>query len=389
MRFLFLAPTVDLSSGTGDATHVREEARCLSQFGTEVFLIVGRSGDIVLLGPKVVVRHSGYRRRFDSSVDLVQYLLHLGWAFVVACRLCRRSPPNVIYERHVFLDIGPLLSRLTNIPSVSELNGLVADERGELDPGTLRQNGVIRWVESSLLRGHRGYVCVTSDLARFAKNVARPRGSDILVAGNGVDVERFTPGQAQPSSLGLPDGRYVVFAGQLVPGQGLRSLLDAMQIVVTREPSARLLVVGGGPDLSNLARLAEAKGLLRNVFFRGPVRHEDVPSYLRVAQVCVAPKNPVRMTSPIKVFEYLAAGKPIVVTDSVELAGIIATEGLGAVVKYGDTNDLASALLKFLQNPILCEETGLRGRHWVQQHQSWEQITARIAEFVQNLGMQH
>jgi len=91
------------------------------------------------------------------------------------------------------------------------------------------------------------------------------------------------------------------------------------------------------------------------------------------------------MTSPIKVFEYLAAGKPIVITDTVELAGIVTTEGLGAVVRYGDTNNMASALLKFLQNPILSEEVGLRGRTWVEQNQSWERITARIVDFLQNL----
>ncbi len=385
MRVLFLAPTVNLSSGTGDATHVREEARCLSRLGNEVFLIVGRSQGSTFLPSRIKVRASGYRRTFNSSADLIQYVLNLTRAFVLACRVCRRFRPHFIYERHVFLDIGPLLSRLTNIPSVSELNGLVANERGELDPATVRRGSAIRWVESSFLRGHSGYVCVTSDLATFASEIAGGRESAVLVAGNGVDVERFTPGKVPPSSLGLPDGHYIVFVGQLVPWQGLRWLLDSMQIVVEKEPCARLLVVGGGPDLRPLRRIVDDRGLRHNILLHGPIRYEDVPTFLRVAQVCVAPKNPTRMTSPIKVFEYLAAGKPIVITDTVELAGIVTTEGLGAVVRYGDTNNMASALLKFLQNPILSEEVGLRGRTWVEQNQSWERITARIVDFLQNL----
>ena len=385
MRFLFLAPTVDLSGGTGDATHVGEEVRGLSGLGNQVLLIAGRGGDATTPPAGVEIHAAGYRRTFDFAGDVVRYIVSTLRTFILACYLARKFRPEIIFERHAFIDIGPLIARITNVRSISELNGLVANESGELYPRRRRQSGIVSRLESFSLSGHAGFVCVTDQLARFASGLTSANPSRILVAGNGVDVNRFTPGVVQPSQLNLPEGHYIVFTGELAAWQGLHWLLSSMEFVVKEEPLTRLLIIGDGPELDTLVRIVHERRLNQNVLFLGRIPHAKVPEYLQVARVCVAPKNPGRVTSPIKVFEYLASGKPIVVTDTVELADLIESEGLGEVVKYGDTKGLSVALLKFLQQPDISAKVGLRGRKWVESNRSWDRVALDVSEFVRGL----
>ena len=137
--------------------------------------------------------------------------------------------------------------------------------------------------------------------------------------------------------------------------------------------------------MDSLVRIVHERRLDRNVLFQGRIRHAKVPEYLQVAKVCVAPKSPGRVTSPIKVFEYLASGKPIVITETVELAESARREGFGEVVRYGDTRGLSNALLKFLRNPQLSMDAGLRGRRWVEENRSWSRVAETVADFVQHV----
>ena len=173
--------------------------------------------------------------------------------------------------------------------------------------------------------------------------------SQVIVEGDGVDLQRF---EKMPESVSakaewkVPVDRPVIgYVGSLVTRgtmeKGVKELIEAVALlkekIVGQERSfptifsAYLWIIGGPRDaISRYRRLAEKKGLTKeDIRFEGPIKSDRVPSALAACDVCVYPAPASkhaffqRDTSPLKVFEYLAAGKPTVCADIPPLRGVI------------------------------------------------------------------
>jgi len=386
VRILFLAPTIRLGDTTGDAIHVSEEVTGLQAKGNRLMVLVGNRGELDPLAAGTDLYELEFERSYESFRDLARYAITALKALGLAVLLSRNFHPQAIYERHVFLDLGPFLSKLFRVPCVVELNGLASVERPGYDARLMRLSHFISWLECATLRRHSAYVCVTNQLANLVRSLPRSESAaKIIVTGNGADVRLFTPGNAPPADFGLPSGKYVVFVGHLVKWQGLDWMVRAMSDVVATIPSAHLLIIGMGPEMTNLKSLVHQLSLDNKVTFQGPVRHSDVPPFLRLASVCVSPATAesggageLKGSSPIKIFEYMAAGKPVILTRIGEISDVIDREHLGTVVEFGDTLALTAAVCKYLEGGGVAREDGMRGRDWVVENQSWERIVERI-----------
>jgi glycosyltransferase involved in cell wall biosynthesis len=146
------------------------------------------------------------------------------------------------------------------------------------------------------------------------------------------------------------------YAGHLYSWKGVDVLLDA----IARLPRARGLIVGGHsaePDLARTKSVAERLGVADRVTFTGLVEPARVAQLLRQADVLVLP-NPAsaistRYTSPLKLFEYMAAGRPIVASDLPSIREVL-RDGVNAMlVPPGDPGALASAIDRLLTDPGL------------------------------------
>jgi glycosyltransferase involved in cell wall biosynthesis len=180
----------------------------------------------------------------------------------------------------------------------------------------------------------------------------------ILVARDGVHLSRFR-NQPSPSTarmhLGVPvDMPAIVYAGQLYRWKGVDTLIEAMQHL----PDAQLLVVGG--DHANLPRIESLvqKHAPGRVRLTGTVPHHAVPFYLAAADVLVLPNSGEqtisrRYTSPLKLFEALAAGRPIVASDIPSLREVLEPDRNALLVKPDDPGALAEGLRTLLDDPQL------------------------------------
>jgi glycosyltransferase involved in cell wall biosynthesis len=222
--------------------------------------------------------------------------------------------------------------------------------REPADPAKARRLGRR---EARVWRRAGGFVTTTAGIRQAFERAHGPRPR-VRVVPNGCDVpaERRFPGLAaeRPSR--------VVYAGQLYPWKGVDVLVDAM----TQVPEARLVVLGGlegEPDLARVRALVAARGLATRTEMKGTLPQAEVASELARAAVVVAPFLHTAMTeshtSPLKAFEALAAGRPIVASSLPSSREFLRDGENALLVPPGDPAALAAALRRLLADPALAE----------------------------------
>jgi len=205
--------------------------------------------------------------------------------------------------------------------------------------------------ESRVWRRAEGYVTLTS--AHRSELVARfgPREAAVVPDGTRLPrVRRFEPPPAGPPTVG--------YAGHLYPWKGVDVLIDA----IARRPDLRGLVVGGQPgerDLARLQALAHARGVAGRVEFTGWRPPQDVAASLARCHALALPnvRSTIseRYTSPLKLFDYLAAGRPIVASDLPAIREVLTDQVNGLLVEPGRADVLADALGRVLDDRALAE----------------------------------
>jgi glycosyltransferase involved in cell wall biosynthesis len=263
------------------------------------------------------------------------------------CAIPRAMRPPVVYESHGYA------------PEVAAaLPELVATAR-KPSPGKLARLGRR---EADVWRRAEGYVTITAALAKELSGRLGTR-EHIAVIPDGArvkegDTRQFSREPREESSVPVSPAPVVAYAGHLYPWKGVDVLLEAL----SRVPDAQGLIVGGHgaePDLARLQELARRLGIGPRVTFTGLVEPARVSGLLHRARVLVLP-NPasaisLRYTSPLKLFEYLAAGRAIVASDLPSIREVV-HDGVEAVlVAPGDPDALARGIRRVLDDPDLAD----------------------------------
>jgi phosphatidylinositol alpha-mannosyltransferase len=199
---------------------------------------------------------------------------------------------------------------------------------------------------------------------------------DYKVIPNGVDVERFA--RAVPIARwqdGVPN---LLFVGRFEPRKGLLELLKAFRAVRRNGYRARLLVVGSGP-LEREARRYVATRRLGEVEFLGRVSDEEKAALYRTADVYVSPATG-RESFGIVLLEAMAAGSAIVCSDIHGYKGVVRRGEQALLVPPRDTQALAGALGRLLDDPELRERMGRSGSERVREF-SWERVTEKVDDY--------
>jgi len=371
LNILFLALDVDLAQNRGDAVHVCEAARFLGRRGNLVSLVTATQPDSVpSLGPSV----HAYRRPDGTDIAVVRF----------CSRIARADRPDVIYERRLSPKVAFAVSRLTGSPFVVEVNGVEEEaamqRRSPRSPATPLK----RRARSVMFRRALLVVAVTEALAEVVRERHRLPSDRVVVIPNGVDSEAFRPMDPTKArlTLGWTEGNWIVFVGNLVPWQGLEFLLQAAPHVLRTHPTARIAIVGDGMSRPTLENLAKEIGLGGRLTFTGTVPHESVPLYIGASTVCVAPftlaRNQATGVSPLKLFEYLSCGRPVVASDVPGILAVLEESGGGVTVPAEDAGALAVALAHMLDDPARARAMGQRGREYAAAHCGWSENAERL-----------
>jgi glycosyltransferase involved in cell wall biosynthesis len=298
-------------------------------------------------------------RAVGTSRSDVLFTRDLGVAALLQ-RIPRTARPPLVYESHGYA------------PAVAAaLPGLVAT-------ATVPSSHKVRRLarrEARVWQHAEGYVTITEALRREmeARHGARPH---VAVIADGVRLEQT----GRPAARAAATPAVVAYAGHLYVWKGVDVLLAAL----ARLPQTRGLVIGGHPQEPDLARvqaLATGLGIAERITFTGLVEPARVGELLRAADVLALP-NPssaisTLFTSPLKLFEYMASGRPIVASDLPSIREVLHHEVDALLVTPGDPAALAAGIERVLADPVLARRLAEAALHAVPKY-SWDRRAARL-----------
>jgi glycosyltransferase involved in cell wall biosynthesis len=284
---------------------------------------------------------------------------------------------DCVYERYSLWSYAAMeFAKAGQLPGLLEVNAPLIDEQAQYRV-LIDRVGALRVAERAF-GAATSLLAVSAQVAGWLEAFPAARGK-IHVVPNGIRPERF-PADATPA-LPAPAGVFTVgFVGTLKAWHGLSVLVDAFAQLYRQHSATRLLIVGDGPERENVSSALAQCGLQHAAVFTGAVSPEQVPGLLACMDVAVAP-YPALSTfyfSPLKVYEYMAAGVAVVASRIGQLQTLIEHEEDGILVSPGDALDLAEALERLLNDQALRQRLGRTARAKVLRDHTWDAVADRI-----------
>jgi glycosyltransferase involved in cell wall biosynthesis len=350
MRVAYLStdPGIAYGGTKGASVHLGELAAALAGEGAEVLVLVARIAPGAPEPPPGVIveplpgpgKGASAAERVSADPDLQAWLE----------RRLERFAAAALYERIALHSAaGSAAARRLRIPHLVELNAPLLEEAARYR--TLPEPAVADLLERSVLRGADLVLAVSGPLARYARGRGAGR---VAVCPNGVDVDVFTPVPTLPAR---PPS--AVFTGTLRPWLGVDVLADAWRMLGAGAPP--LTVVGDGPGRA----LLEAVGAR----VTGALPHARVSAALAAADIGIAPYSAGAPAyfSPVKLFEYLAAGLAVVAADIPGVSEVV-DRRTAVLVPPGDPEALAGAGASLAADRRRLVRLGRAGRALALQH---------------------
>lgn len=320
--------------------------------------------------------------RSQKEVGPLQRLLEFLRVQILLWWRARKKRVDALYIRWHFASYPTALwGRWRGIPVVQEVNGPYEDLFIAW-PWTRR----LAWLFILLMRSQfsmaDAVIAVTPQLAAWVRNEAGH--SRVYVVPNGANTELFRPDAEVDPALQVPPYPYVIFFGALAPWQGMEIMFKALDHPAW-PGSVRLVVVGEGVERASVEEVASQT---ERLVYLGPQPYSRMPGLIANAIAGLSPQsNKSHRAStglfPLKLFETLACGVPVIVTDFPAMSDFVREYQCGIVIPQDDPASLAQAVAYLYEHPAERKAMGLRGREVVERDHSWDQraaLTERVLE---------
>lgn len=362
--------------GGGSVAHTAGVIDGLRQLGVEIPVV---SSDHLagVAEPVTVVPPTTW---FDGLLREAEELAYNVGFLRVAWQRARQLKPDAIYQRHTaFNVVGAVLSRLLRVPLVLEFNSSEVWKGRHW--GGLHLPRVAALVEEINLRAADRIVVVSRPLrdSLVAEGVTSDK---VLVNPNGVDPRQFEPengGEAARTRFGLSGGIVVCFSGTFGVWHGIPTLAAVIPKLLEARPQVRWLLLGDGP----LRHLVEPLATPGRVVLTGLVPHAEMPDHLAAADILVSPHGRQAdggefFGSPTKLFEYMAAGRPIVASAVGQIAEVLQDGQTALLVPPDDPESLAQAIARLIDDACLRQRLAVAARAAAEERHTWRQNAERL-----------
>lgn len=376
-------------------------AEALAAAGHEVYVMAGipnyRSSGMVFEGYRrklfmkerfsnYTVLRSAYYTVPRNQSRWLQALSYLSFAPGAFCNGLRVGRLDVVLATSppIFTSLAAmLLAFLYRAKFVFDIRDLWPDEIVAFGAVTDRSLAV-RAVKALERRVYRRADLICCTTRPFVETVVErgAKADKTKYLPNGADTDVFHPLAASnpvAARFGFQDRFVVMYTGALGIKHGLQTILEVARMLED-EPDIVFAFVGGGARESELRQRAE-RMQLKNIVFLGEQQVTDVPFLIARANVCISsllPSPYLEKIVSVKIYEYLACGKPVIGLHSGETARVLNESGAALVVKPGDTEGCAQAVLKLYRDPELCARLGSRGCGYIEQNFSRRAIAMRL-----------
>jgi glycosyltransferase involved in cell wall biosynthesis len=349
----------------GQRVHITTIQRALRQLGHEVLEVSPLPAVEAAGGASVPTLRRRVLEKVAAATPKGAYEgLELAYNFVgfrALASAIRTFKPDFIYERYALNTVaGAWASKRYGVPLLLEVNSPLADEKRAL--GQLLFYRASRRLEAYVLNRATRVLAVTQVLADILHRSAGLPEQRTVVVHNGTDPEVVQRAAARRaavrSELGFQSDAVVLGSvGFFREWHGVDQMLDAFAAVRRSSPRTRVLLVGEGPAIPSLQQLVTTHGLTDDVRFTGAVAHDRIPEFLAAMDVVVIPRA-VEYASPLKLFEYMAAGKAILAPRQPNLLEVITEDHDALCFRPGDERELLGLIQKVVDDAALRRALG-------------------------------
>ena len=352
IAYVCLDPGIPVFGTKGASVHIQEVVREYRRRGHDVTVYATRRGSDVpddlaelrIVDVPITTRDEEERERAQQA------------ASASVSDMVRAGGYDLVYERY---SLFSTVIAECGVPGILEVNAPLIDEQRThrvLVDEQAADAALQEQVQAALAT-----ICVSDPVRDWV--IARTEGTRVFTVPNGVNVHRITP---QPESPGAP---VVTFVGTLKPWHGVDVLLRAR---AQAHKDWQLRIIGDGPMRAELDDLARSLGI--DVDFRGAVAPEAIPQHMAGTAIGVAPYPAMdtdsdQYFSPLKVYEYMAAGLPVVASRVGQLPEIMGESAY--LVPPSDPEALAEALDALVANPVERARVGSDNRRQAEREHSW------------------
>lgn len=330
-----------------------------------------------------------------AAVPLAREILLMKQLEARIAQVAKEIKPDIIHAHSPVLNALPAINvaRRLGIPVVYEIRAFWED--AAVDHGTTVENSLryrlTRALETHAIQraDHVFTICEGLRADIVGRGIAAEK---VTVIPNAVDIDAFQ--LAQPANPELQqnlklEGKTVIgFIGSFYAYEGLDLLLDAMPAILSGNPETRLLLVGGGPQESNLKQQASLLGIADKVIFTGRVPHSEVSRYYDLIDILAYPRHSMRLTelvTPLKPLEAMAQGQLFVASDVGGHKELIQHGKTGILFKAGDKDALSTAITSLLGQRHLWPELKSNGRSFVEETRNWRNSVANYQAVYERL----
>lgn len=192
----------------------------------------------------------------------------------------------------------------------------------------------------------------------------------LIVIPSNSNLSLFKPLEKSRCQFNLElssEKKYIGFIGSLLEHQGIDILIDSAPGILKKHASTFFLILGEGPMKEAWVKKVESKYLKKSFRFFGQIRYEELPQYIGAMDICVAPfLKSAGLRSPVKIFDYLASGRPVISSNIPGTTDIFVESGAVKLVPPEDPRVLARAISDLLEDMETAEDMGQKGRRFME-----------------------
>ena len=297
--------------------------------------------------------------------------------FIYSLAYFKKNKPDIIHAHWSLPQglIGIIAKRILKIPCVTSIHG--SDVYGLRSTFFEALNTVVM---------RNSDVCTANSLAT-AQSARKVCGNDaITVLPMGVDTEYFvkTHDTAHLKQKFKIEGPVILFVGRLIDWKGITYLIRALPEILRRFPTAKALIIGSGPQRSELIRMAGAIGVANHIIFIDEVPQADLLAFYSMADIFVLPsivnENGETEGLGVVLLEAMACGLPVIGSDVGGIPDIIKNGETGLLVRQKDSQDLSKQIIRLLTDEGFRKKMVSNARNFIETQYSWEIVAQRFLE---------
>lgn len=378
MKILMIAPQPFFQPrGTPFSVLYRIKAFC--KLGHEVDLVTYHIGDdIRIKGLNIFrIKNISYITKIKIGPSFTKIFLDL-FIWLKAKELAKKNHYDAVHVHEEAALFGLWLHKKHNLPMIYDMHSSMPEQLVNYD---FSKNKLLisyfRDLEKKIINNSVAVISICPELEKIVKGI-NPKVSYLIENTAQVNEEALSQRKLQKLKYRLkPNGKKIVlYTGTLEFNQGIGMLIESLMFVKTKAPGTRFLIVGGkNNQVEKFRQMAKELNLQKNILFTGERKREDIPYFNEIADVLVSPRL-IGVNTPLKIYSYLRAGKPIVATRILSHQQVLDDEN--SILTEVNSMSFAEGILKALSNDSQVKKIVKNAKKMAEEEYSLERYEEKI-----------